>query len=128
MRISDWSSDVCSSDLTEAARVRGEIYLRGLRVASVVEQVVEARAAGGALQAVDAAEAAVVQHHHQQLEPEHHRRRQIGGHHQVAAVADHHHPFTLRLGHLPAQATGEPVATDRKSVVKGKRVYARVTL
>src|SRR3546814_6481334 len=51
MRISDWSSDVCSSDLADAERARrGQIFERarienelGVRVTLVVEVIAEQR-------------------------------------------------------------------------------------
>src|SRR3546814_11315101 len=47
MRISDWSSDVCSSDLLPAAKIQGETFNAGYQnmsiadIALVVKQVVE---------------------------------------------------------------------------------------
>ena len=96
--------------------MRGEID-RGQRlVPRVLQQVVEALAAGGALQPVDAAEAAIVQHHDGQLHAQHHRGRDLGVHHQVRAVADHHDHLAIRAGELDAEPARDLVAHARIAV------------
>ena len=90
--------------------MRDEIDLRQRLVPGVLEQVVEALAAGRALQAVDAAEAAVVEHDDGELHAEHDRGRDLGVHHQVRAVADHDDHLALGPRHLDAEAAGDLVA------------------
>ena len=85
-------------------------------MAGGVDQVVEAGAAAGDLQAVDAAEAAVVEQDDDELVAEHHRGGELGVHHHVAAVAEHHHDLALGVGHLDAEAAGDLVAHGREAV------------
>ena len=79
------------------ARMRGEVDIGQRLVAGVLQQVVEALAAGRLLQPVDAAEAAVVEHDDDELEAEHHRGGDLGIHHQIGAVADHDDDFARRV-------------------------------
>ena len=82
------------------------------------EQVVERRAAAGALQPVDAAVAAVVEHGHDQLAAQHHRRLQLGVHHQVAAVADHDEHLAARDAPASRQARRRSRSPCRKSRIR----------
>ena len=75
-----------------------------------VEEIVEARAAGRLLQAVDAAEAAIVEQHDDELDAEHDRGRDLRIHHEIGAVADHHDDLAVGLRHLHADAAGDLVA------------------
>src|SRR3546814_6503327 len=53
MRISDWSSDVCSSDLTFAQRrIRGKIQLRNMTQTQTLTQFM-AQLAGGAIEPLE---------------------------------------------------------------------------
>ena len=76
-------------DGTERLGMGAEVDRRQGVVARVLEQIVEAGAAGRLLQAVDAAEAAIVEHDDGELLAEHHRGGEFGIHHQIGAVADH---------------------------------------
>src|SRR3546814_5016081 len=99
MRISDWSSDVCSSDLqrgdrldllgvcAEAARVSDEIDLGQHLVTRVGEQIVEGGAAGRGLKAVNATEATIVEQHEDQFDAHRNRGGQLRIEPQIAAVA-----------------------------------------
>ena len=96
--------------------MRGEIDRRQRLVSASREQVVEALAAGRALQPVDAAEAAIVEHHDDELATEHDRGCDLRVHHQVAAVADHDEDLALGLRHLDAEPAGDLVAHAGKAV------------
>ncbi len=106
-------------------------------VPRVLEEIVERRAAGRLLQAVDAAEAAIVEDDDDQLAAEHHRGRDLGIQHEVRSVADRHHDFPIRHSSSKSRAlvgvhvlcltfmrSGgmEKVARDwRKTCQEGKR-------
>ena len=96
-----------------------EVDLRALLVEGVeVIEVVEALAAAGMLQPVDAAEAAVVEQHDGDLHPHHHARRQLRIHHHVAAVTQHDDDIPGWLRHLHADAACDLVAHAGEAVFK----------
>jgi hypothetical protein len=100
----------------EAAGVGGEVHAGQGLVLGVAQQVVEALAARGALQAVDAAVTAVVEHDDDQLAPEHHRGRDLGVEHQVGAVADEDEHLAGRFSHLHAEAARDLVTHAGEAV------------
>src|SRR3546814_13275570 len=95
MRISDWSSDVCSSDLTVDPAWADAILPEGMPVQGNLDPL--ALLAGGA--ALDAGVDRIL-------------------------AAFHNRPPVFNLGH----GIGQYTPLDRKSVVKGKSVSARVDL
>jgi hypothetical protein len=99
-----------SAPRLRACRAKSIAALRPAAQAQSSQHVVEAGAAAGQLQALDAAEAAVVQHHDDELESQHDRGGDLGIQHQVGAVAHHHDHLVLRARHLHAQAAGDLVA------------------
>src|SRR3546814_7285475 len=99
MRISDWSSDVCSSDLTR-----------------VGEQIVEGGAAGRGLKAVNATEATIVEQHEDQFDAHRNRGGQLRIEHQIAAVANHDIDMARGLGELDANTAGDLIAHARIAV------------
>src|SRR3546814_17455158 len=109
MRISDWSSDVCSSDLLVAGRRRRH---QAPRLAAVeVAFVVGDGLAEDILKIVEAGKAELLRKARQ--------RRGVHGR-QVAQFRDSAHRRLLRRINQPGQ--------DRTSVVSAKRVSARVDL
>ena len=90
--------------------MRCEVDVRQCHVVRVLQQVVEALAAGGALQAVDAAIAAVVEKHDGKLLTEHHGGGELRIHHEVGAVAHHHDHLARGIRHLHAEPAGDLVA------------------
>src|SRR3546814_7042391 len=124
MRISDWSSDVCSSDLqrgdrldllgvcAEAARVSDEIDLGQHLVTRVGEQIVEGGAAGRGLKAVNATEATIVEQHEDQFDAHRNRGGQLRIEHQIAAVANHDIDMARGLGELDANTAGDLIRSE----------------
>src|SRR3546814_14122261 len=103
MRISDWSSDVCSSDLTR-----------------VGEQIVEGGAAGRGLKAVNATEATIVEQHEDQFDAHRNRGGQLRIEHQIAAVANHDIDMARGLGELDANTDGDLIAHARIAVFRSE--------
>src|SRR3546814_17227919 len=112
MRISDWSSDVCSSDLPARARV----------------DVVGRRKSRSGPQRARAVVAAEVE---REAVARHRSARPLGGRRSLERTAHLHRAGLARplaAGHEPRQLRGELRGigiVDRKSVVTGKRVEER---
>src|SRR3546814_20069795 len=116
MRISDWSSDVCSSDLLAAALPADPARFGG----AVSFQHALGAHEDAAVRTDDSQDLPVALQHAPGAGPEHQGRRAGGdGGRRVDAV---HH---LVMGRLAAEEDGR---ADRKSVVEGKSVSVRVDL
>src|SRR3546814_17488634 len=107
MRISDWSSDVCSSDLEVA---RKTVAPRGFERAAQQHPILDDRNVD---RTIDRAQAVIAD-----LDPDIAAEillRRLRRDHDVAAVRDAAAPHSLRTAQHPP--IGEVVILDRKSVV-----------
>src|SRR5262252_4184208 len=88
------------------------------RAAGSGEQVVEARVARRALQALDAAEAAVIEEHDDELEPQANGGGNLAVEHEVRPITHQHDHFPLWLRELHSERTRDLVAHARVTVLE----------